>query len=188
MSAAAGAVGSVAGQIGRNLGCRVVGIAGGTDKCRHVVDELGFDACLDYREPDLAGRLARAVSGGIDIYFENVGGPVREAVWPLLNVGARVPVCGLVSGYNGASGARDDGVHDLLMSLITKRIRLQGFMNGDHVAAGFDAFEKQVQMWLDSDQLKAPETIVEGLDRAPEAFIGFFEGRNTGKLLVKLAD
>ena len=109
VSAAAGAVGSVAGQIGRNLGCRVVGIAGGADKCRHVVEELGFDACLDYREPDFASQLARTVPGGVDIYFENVGGVVREAIWPLLNVGARVPVCGLVSGYNGVSGREGRG-------------------------------------------------------------------------------
>lgn len=188
VSAAAGAVGSVVGQIGRILGCRVVGIAGGADKCRDVVSELGFDACLDYRAPDLAAQLAREAPDGIDIYFENVGGPVREAVWPLLNVHARVPVCGLVSGYNGASGIPVEGVHDLLMSLVVKRIRLQGFINGDHVNAAFGLFEAQVRGWLDAGHLRSRETVVEGLDHAPDAFIGLFEGRSTGKLVVKLSD
>lgn len=186
VSAAAGAVGSVVGQVGRLLGCRVVGIAGGEDKCRHVVKELRFDACLDYRAPDLASRLRHALPNGIDIYFENVGGHVREAVWPHLNNDARVPVCGLVSGYNGASGAPDHGVHELLMSLVVKRVRLQGFLNADYVDTAFATFEAQVQEWLDSGQLQAPETVVEGLDQAPEAFVGLFKGHNIGKLLVKL--
>ena len=154
VSAAAGAVGSVAGQVARLLGCRVVGVAGGATKCRAVVGELGFDACLDYRAPDLAARLRQAAPDGIDIYFENVGGPVREAVWPLLNIGARVPVCGLVSSYNGPSGASDESVHDLLMSLILRRVRVQGFMNGDHAGAGFAAFEAQMQGWLDTAEFK----------------------------------
>lgn len=186
VSAAAGAVGSIVGQIGRILGCRVVGIAGGADKCRHVVDELGFDACVDYRAPDLAGQLERAAPDGVDIYFENVGGDVRSAVWPLLNINARVPVCGLVSGYNGAVSTNDESVPDLLMSLIVKRIRLQGFLNGDHVDAAFGAFETKVSGWLKSGDIRANETIVESLDAAPKAFIGLFEGTNTGKLVVKL--
>ena len=188
VSAAAGAVGSVAGQIGRLLGCRVVGIAGGAAKCRAVVDELGFDTCLDYRAPNLAERLGRAAPDGVDIYFENVGGPVREAVWPLLNVGARVPVCGLVSGYNGPSGVSDESVHDFLMSLIFKRVRVQGFINGDHAEAGFEKFEAQVQGWLDAGRIQARETVIEGLDKAADAFIGLFEGRNVGKLIVRLPE
>ncbi|MGK6315575.1 NADP-dependent oxidoreductase [Neorhizobium sp. DT-125] len=186
VSAAAGAVGSVVGQIGRLLGCRVVGIAGGADKCRQVVEELSFDACLNYRAPDLAGRLREAAPDGIDIYFENVGGAVREAVWPLLNNDARVPICGLVSGYNGVTEGAG-GVHALLMSLIVKRIRLQGFMNADHLDS-FPDFERQMRGWLDAGQLRAHETIVDGLDQAPTAFVGLFEGHNTGKLVVRLLE
>ena len=187
VSAAAGAVGSVVGQVGRLLGCRVIGIAGGADKCGHVVDDLRFDACVDYRAPDLRGQLERAAPEGIDIYFENVGGAVREALWPLLNNDARVPVCGLISGYNGMIAAGRGEVHDLLMSLIVKRIRLEGFLNADHLDH-FPAFEAQVRGWLDAGELHASETIVEGLDEAPGAFISLFEGRNIGKLVVKLPD
>jgi NADPH-dependent curcumin reductase CurA len=186
VSAAGGAVGSVAGQIGRLLDCRVVGIAGGADKCRRVVQDLGFDACLDYRAPDLAGRLHEAAPDGIDIYFENVGGAVREAIWPLLNNDARVPVCGLVSGYNGVE-EEAGGVHALLMSLIVRRIRLQGFLNADHLHR-FPDFESQMRGWLDAGRLGAQETIVDGLEQAPTAFIGLFEGRHTGKLVVRLSE
>lgn len=186
VSAAGGAVGSAAGQIGRLLGCRVVGIAGGPEKCRLMVEDFGFDACIDYRAPDFPARLAAAAPGGVDIYFENVGGAVREAVWPLLNTGARVPVCGLVANYNdaGTSGARID---EMLMSLIVKRIRMQGFMNADHVGA-FDTFEGQMRGWLAGGQLRAAESVVHGLGKAPQAFIGLFRGDNTGKLVVQLED
>jgi NADPH-dependent curcumin reductase CurA len=186
VSAAAGAVGSVAGQIGRLLGCRVVGIAGGVDKCRHVVEQLGFDTCLDYRAPNLAGRLKEATPDGIDIYFENVGGAVREAVWPLLNDDARVPVCGLIAGYN--DHVKDAGdVHGMLMSLVVRRIRLQGFLNADH-RDRFPEFLRQMQGWLGRGQLVAPETIVDGLEQAPDAFIGLFEGRHLGKLIVRIPE
>ncbi|MCJ8520981.1 NADPH-dependent curcumin reductase CurA [Pseudorhizobium tarimense] len=186
VSAAAGAVGSVVGQIGRLLGCRVVGIAGGADKCRQVVEEMSFDACLDYRAPDLPVRLREAAPDGIDIYFENVGGAVREAVWPFLNNDARVPLCGLVSGYNGITEGTG-GIHALLMSLIVKRIRLQGFMNAEHLDC-FSDFERQMRGWLDAGHLRAHETIVDGLDQAPAAFVGLFEGHNTGKLVVRLPE
>lgn len=185
VSAAAGAVGSAVGQIGRLLGCRVVGIAGGPEKCRLVVDEFGFDACIDYRAPDFRARLAAAVPAGVDIYFENVGGAVREAVWPLLNNGARVPVCGLVANYNGLNSKSGVQIDDMLMSLIVKRIRLQGFMNADHIEA-FDAFEAQMRGWLADKRLSGAETLVHGLEQAPQAFIGLFRGDNIGKLVVKL--
>jgi NADPH-dependent curcumin reductase CurA len=187
VSAAAGAVGSVVGQIGRLLGCRVVGIAGGADKCRHVVQNLGFDACVDYRAHDFANQLAHEANAGIDIYFENVGGAVREAVWPLLNKDARVPVCGLVSGYNGARPEGAAGVDEFLTTLIVKRIRLEGFLNADHLGA-FPTFEKQVRGWIDGGQLFISETIVEGLHQAPAAFIGLLEGNYRGKLIVKLPE
>jgi NADPH-dependent curcumin reductase CurA len=156
------------------------------DKRRRVVQELSFDACLDYRAPDLAGRLREAAPDGIDIYFENVGGAVREAVWPLLNNDARVPVCGLVSGYNGVK-EEAGGVHALLMSLIGRRIRLQGFLNADHLH-DFPDFESQMRDWLDAGRLRAHETIMDGLEQAPTAFVGLFEGRHTGKLVVRLSE
>lgn len=186
VSAAAGAVGSVAGQIGRLLGCRVVGIAGGLEKCRLMVEAFGFDACIDYRAPDFPARLAAAAPAGVDIYFENVGGAVREAVWPLLNTGARVPLCGLVANYNGAAGAAEAGIDEMLMSLIVKRIRVQGFMNADHIDA-FDAFEAQMSGWLADGRIHAAESIVHGLGQAPQAFIGLFRGDNIGKLVLQLA-
>lgn len=187
VSAAAGAVGSVAGQIGRLLGCRVVGIAGGPEKCRLMVEAFGFDACIDYRAPDFPARLAAALPAGVDIYFENVGGAVREAVWPLLNTGARVPVCGLVANYNGAAGTTGTRIDEMLMSLIVKRIHMQGFMNADHIGA-FDAFEAQMSGWLAGGQLRAAESMVRGLEQAPQAFIGLFRGDNTGKLVLRLED
>ncbi len=185
VGAAAGAVGSVVGQIGRIMGCRVVGLAGGAEKCRHAVEELGFDACLDHRAPDLAGRLAVAAPDGVDIYFENVGGAVRDAVWPRLNIGARVPVCGLVSGYNGVADEPASGVDDLLMSLIVKRVRLQGFMISDHQDA-FDAFRRQMEEWLAAGQVRTREAVAEGLESAPAAFIAMLEGCNTGKSIVRI--
>jgi NADPH-dependent curcumin reductase CurA len=186
VSAAAGAVGSVVGQIGRLLGCRVVGIAGGADKCHRVVEELRFDACIDYRAPDFADQLRKAAPNGVDIYFENVGGSIRDAVWPLFNDDARVPLCGLVSGYNGVV-AEVGGIHDLLMSLIVRRIRLQGFLNADHLGQ-FPDFERQVGDWLAAGEMRAWETIASGLDEAPSAFIDLFKGLNTGKLVVQFAE
>lgn len=186
VSAAAGAVGSVVGQIGRLLGCHVVGIAGGADKCRRVIEDLRFDACIDYRAPDFADQLRNAAPKGVDIYFENVGGPVREAVWPLLNPDARVPVCGLISDYNGAPDEAG-GVNALLMSLIVRRIRLQGYLNADHLER-FPAFEEEASAWLARSEMRAWETIVHGIDQAPSAFIGLFDGNNIGKLIVRLAE
>jgi NADPH-dependent curcumin reductase CurA len=187
VSAAAGAVGSAVGQIGRLLGCKVVGIAGGAKKCRLMTEKFGFDACVDYRAPDFQACLAAAAPMGVDIYFENVGGAVREAVWPLLNQGARVPVCGLVANYNGAAEGAGAGalVDDMLMSLVIKRIRLQGFMNADHIGA-FDTFEAQMRGWLEDSRLRAVETVVQGLGQAPQAFIGLFRGDNIGKLVVQV--
>jgi NADPH-dependent curcumin reductase len=184
VSAAAGAVGSVVGQVGRLLGCHVIGIAGGADKCRRVVEELQFDACVDYRAADFADRLREAAPDGIDIYLENVGGPIREAVWPLLNDDARVPVCGLVAGYNGVLD-EVSGVHGLLISLIVKRIRLEGFLNADHLQS-FPEFEAQMRAWLNTGKVHEWETAIEGLEKAPAAFIGLFQGENAGKLVVSL--
>ncbi|WP_102958899.1 NADP-dependent oxidoreductase [Mangrovicella endophytica] len=185
VGAATGAVGAVVGQIGKIFGCRVVGIAGGERKCRHAVEVLGFDACLDHRTPGLSERLADAAPSGVDVYFENVGGAVRAAVWPLLNVGARVPVCGLVSGYNG-DGVTDGSLHELMMSLIIKRIRMEGFMIADHYGAEFETFSRQMSGWVSAGKIHADEDIVDGLENAPEAFVGMLEGRNLGKTLVRI--
>lgn len=188
VAAATGAVGAVVGQIARLKGARVVGIAGGPDKCRYAVEELGFDACLDHRAPDLAGRLAAACPDGIDVYFENVGGAVLDAVLPRLNHHARVPVCGLIAHYNDdAPPAGPDRRPQLMASVLQKRIRMQGFVILDHYAERFAAFRADMQAWLDAGRITLREDRVEGLEHAPAAFIGMLEGRNLGKLVVRVA-
>jgi NADPH-dependent curcumin reductase CurA len=188
VAAATGAVGAVVGQIARLKGARVVGIAGGPDKCRYAVEELGFDACLDHRAPDLAGRLAAACPDGIDVYFENVGGAVLDAVLPRLNHHARVPVCGLIAHYNeDAPPAGPDRRPQLMASVLQKRIRMQGFVILDHYAERFAAFRADMQAWLDAGRITLREDRVEGLEHAPAAFIGLLEGRNLGKLVVRVA-
>lgn len=189
VAAATGAVGAVVGQIARLKGARAVGIAGGADKCRYAVEELGFDACLDHRAPDLDGRLAAACPDGIDVYFESVGGVVLDAVLPLLNDHARVPVCGVIAHYNDdAPPPGPDRRPQLLATVLQKRIRLQGFIILDHYADRFAAFRGDMQAWLDAGQIKLREDRVEGLEHAPAAFIGLLEGRNFGKLVVRVAD
>jgi NADPH-dependent curcumin reductase len=182
VAAASGAVGSVVGQIARIKGCRAVGIAGGGEKCRFVAEELGFDACVDHRAADFAPRLAAACPNGIDVYFENVGGAVQQAVWPLLNDFARVPVCGLIAQYNAAApmGGPD------MFSVLRKRLTLRGFIVSDF-AEKRDEFLREAGEWVRTGRLKYREDIVEGLERAPAAFLGLLQGRNFGKLLVKVA-
>jgi NADPH-dependent curcumin reductase CurA len=188
VAAATGAVGAVVGQIARIKGARVVGIAGGADKCRYAVEELGFDVCLDRHDPLLVEQLATACPAGIDIYFENVGGVVFEAVLPLLNVGARVPVCGFIAHYN--EEALPPGPNELpllLSTLLQKRIRMQGFIILDHYAERFDAFRRDMSEWVSSGRIKLREHMIEGLENAPRAFIGLLQGRNFGKLVVRVA-
>ena len=187
VAAATGAVGSVVGQIAKRRGAFVVGIAGGPEKCRWAVDELGFDACLDHREPDLGGRLAAACPDGIDVYFENVGGAVFEAVLPLFNTHARVPMCGVVSQYNATTlPSEPDHLPQLLAALVKKRIRMQGFIIFDDYGNRFGEFYEQMSRWHAEGQIKFREDIVDGLEKAPEAFIGLLEGRNFGKLVVRV--
>jgi hypothetical protein len=188
VAAASGAVGSVVGQIARLKGCRVVGIAGGADKCRFVVDELGFDACLDRRSDDLPAQLAAACPKGIDVYFENVGGAVFDAVLPLLNTHARVPVCGLMSLYGGApSAAAVDRLPALTRALLVKRIRMQGFIIFDYEGRQ-NEFLGPMRAWLAEGKVKFREDVVDGLENAPQAFMGLLKGENFGKLVVKVAD
>ena len=188
VAAATGAVGSVVGQIAKLKGCRVVGIAGGAQKCKSAVEDLGFDACIDHHSDDLAAQLAAACPQGIDVYFENVGGKVFDAVLPLLNTGARVPVCGLIAHYNATElPSGPDRTAVLMRTLLTKRIRMQGFIIFDDYGHRYPEFAKEMGAWLTSGQIKFREDIVDGLENAPQAFIGLLEGKNFGKLIVRVA-
>ena len=189
VAAATGAVGAVVGQIAKLKGARVVGIAGGPDKCRHAVEELGFDACLDRHAPQLAGQLAAACPNGIDVYFENVGGAVFDAVLPLLNIGARVPVCGAIAHYNDEALPPGPNRLPLLITmLVQKRIRMQGVVILDHYADRFDAFRREMGEWVGAGKVRLREHVIDGLANASDAFIGLLEGRNFGKLIVSVAD
>jgi len=181
VAAASGAVGSVVGQIAKIKGCRAVGIAGGPEKCRYVVQELGFDACIDHRAADFARQLQVACPAGVDVYFENVGGAVQQAVWPLLNDFARIPVCGLIAQYNAAPMPGPD-----MFSVLRKRLTLRGFIVWDFAAKQAD-FLRDAGEWVRSGRLKYREDVVEGLENAPAAFLSLFRGKNFGKLLVKVA-
>lgn len=188
VAAASGPVGSVAGQIAKLKGCQVVGIAGGEDKCRYVIEELGFDFCVDHRADDLPRHLAAACSKGIDVYFENVGGAVFDAVLPLLNSKARVPVCGLVSAYNAtALPPGPDRLGLLVGTLLRKRIKMQGFIVVDDYGSRWSEFAGAMGEWVQQELIKVREDIIFGLENASEAFIGLLEGRNFGKLVIQLA-
>jgi NADPH-dependent curcumin reductase CurA len=187
VAAASGAVGALVGQIARIKGARAVGIAGGARKCSYVKDDLGFDDCLDHRAPDLAGRLAAACPDGIDVYFENVGGAVFEAVFPLLKPFARVPVCGLISQYNaGPSAAAAISVPQVMRATLTKRLTFRGFIVSDFAARHSD-FLRDMSAWLREGRIKYREDVVEGLEQAPQALIGVLRGENFGKRLVRVA-
>lgn len=186
VAAAAGPVGSLVGQIAKMHGARAVGIAGGPDKCRYV-QELGFDDCLDHRAPDLPGRLAAACPDGVDVYFENVGGAVWDAVLPRLNPFARVPVCGLVSAYNATEPpSGPDRMAMLMRAVLTKRLLIRGFIVWDFAAQQED-FLQTVGGWVAEGRVKHREDVAEGLEAAPAAFIGMLQGRNFGKMLVRVA-
>ncbi|MGO4702247.1 NADP-dependent oxidoreductase [Dyella sp. 2RAB6] len=189
VAAATGAVGSAVGQIAKLKGARVVGIAGGADKCQYAVEELGFDVCLDRRDPELAKKLAEACPNGIDVYFENVGGEVFDAVVPLLNNHARVPVCGIIAHYNDKSLPAGPNRLPLVMStVLQRRVRMEGFIILDHYGKRFEQFFREMSEWIAAGKVKVREDVVDGLENAPLAFIGLLEGRNFGKLVVKVAD
>lgn len=185
VAAATGPVGATVGQIGKLLGCRVVGIAGGPEKCAYAVDELGFDACIDHKAPDFAEQLAKASPDGIDVYFENVGGKVLDAVIPLLNPHARVPVCGLVSQYN-ATGlpTGPDRMNWLMGQILRNKIKVQGFIIFDSFGHLYPDFAKQMGAWVESGKIKYREEIIDGLENAPDAFIGLLNGENFGKRVI----
>ncbi len=187
VSAASGAVGSAVGQIARIKGAKAVGIAGGPDKCRYVVEELGFDACVDHRGGDLPARLKAACPSGIDVYFENVGDAVFEAVFPLLNNFARVPVCGQIATYNATEmPAGSLRTSALTRAILTKRLTLRGFIVSDFASRQAD-FLRDVAAWLREGRIKYREDVVDGLERAPRALIGLLRGENFGKMLVRVA-
>ena len=183
VSAASGAVGSAVGQIAKIKGARAVGIAGSQDKCDYVVRELGFDACVNYKTGDLAAALRAACPGGIDVYFENVGGDVLRAVMTLLNQNARIPLCGLISEYNATDSTPGPNLRPLLFN----RVLIKGFIVSDHLAR-MGEFLKDCGGWVREGRLKYREDVVTGLDRAPEAFIGLLQGKNFGKLLVRVGE
>jgi len=187
VAAATGPVGSAVGQIARIKGARAVGIAGGAKKCAFLRDELGFDAAIDHRAPDFAEQLKAACPEGIDVYFENVGGAVWDAVFPLLNTFARVPVCGLISQYNGAGASGAESVPGLMRQVLTRSLTIRGFIQREF-ADQRPAFLREMAEWIAKGELRYREDIVEGLENMPEAFAGLLEGRNFGKLLIKLAD
>jgi len=187
VAAGSGAMGSVVGQIARLKGCRVVGIAGGSEKCRYVVETLGFDACLDHHSSDLPEALATTCPQGIDVYFESIGGAVFGAVLPLLNVKARVPLCRMIAHYNDTqlpAGPHRTGL--LTRTLLTKRIKMQGFIIFDDYGNRYGEFFTRMHAWLDAGEIKFRKDIIDGLEDAPQAFIGLLEGRNFGKFLVQV--
>jgi NADPH-dependent curcumin reductase len=187
VAAAAGPVGSLVGQIAKMKGCRVVGVAGGAEKCRYLLDELGFDAALDHRAPALPERLQEACPKGIDVYFENVGGAVWDAVFPLLNDFARIPVCGLIAHYNATEPPPGpDRTPIIMRAVLTKRLTIRGFIVWDFASQTKD-FLRDVGGWLRDGKIKYREDIVDGLENAPQAFIGLLKGKNFGKLVVRVA-
>jgi len=181
LSAASGAVGSVVGQLAKIRGCRALGIAGGRAKCDYVAGELGFDACVDYKAGGLYASLKAAAPSGVDVCFENVGGEVFDTVLALMNPYSRITVCGLVSQYN----ATEPYAMKNLRSVLVNRIRMQGFIVSDRMELWPRAIG-ELAGWLKAGRLKYRESVAEGLENAPGAFIGMLKGQNFGKQLVKL--
>ncbi len=189
VAAATGPVGSTVGQIGKLKGCRVVGVAGGAEKCRHATEVLGFDQCLDHHADDFAEQLKQACPQGIDIYYENVGGKVFDAVLPLLNTQARVPVCGLVSGYNATDLPPGPDRLGLLMgTILKKRIRMQGFIINQDYGHRIEEFQQQMGQWVKEGNIHYREEVTDGLENAPDALIGLLEGKNFGKVVIRVAN
>jgi len=187
VAAASGAVGSVVGQIAKLNGCRAVGIAGSPEKCRYVVEELGFDACVSHYDDDFPAQLKAACPDGIDVYFENVGGKVFTAVSKLLNTFARIPVCGLIANYNLTELPAGPDMTPLLQrQILTHRLTLRGFIVWDFADQAKE-FIATVGAWVKEGKIKYREDIVDGLENAPEAFIGLLNGRNFGKLIIRVS-
>ena len=188
VSAATGAVGGVVGQLARISGCRVVGIAGAKEKCSYAVEELGYHACVSHHSPDLKNQLAEACPDGVDVYFENVGGVVFDAVFDYLNIGARMTVCGMISHYNEtARSPEPDRLPRIMRAILTRRLKIQGIIVFDYAHREPD-FLADVSKWIRNGELRYREDIVDGLDNAVSAFQGLFTGNNFGKLLIRVSD
>jgi NADPH-dependent curcumin reductase len=188
VAAASGPVGSLVGQFAKMAGARAIGIAGGPDKCRYVVDELRFDACVDHRAPDFPAKLAAECPKGVDVYFENVGGAVWQAVLPLLNTFARVPVCGLIAQYSAAGQPAGPNLLPATMrQILTKSLTLRGFLNTEFVPEHFADFLKIVSAGIADGRIRYREDVTEGLENAPAAFMGLLQGKNFGKVLVRVS-
>lgn len=180
-------VGATVGQIGKILGCKVICIAGGAEKCKHAIKTLGFDACIDHKSTDFSKELVAATPEGIDIYFENVGGKVFDAVLPQLNPGARVPVCGLVSQYNATSlPAGPDRLGYLMGQILRKRITMRGFIIFEDFGFLYPEFSDQMGEWLKAGKIHYREQIIDGLEQAPVTFIGMLNGNNFGKCVIRV--
>ncbi len=187
VAAATGPVGATVGQIAKIKGCKVVGVAGGSEKCAHAVENLGFDACIDHKADDFAEQLEKACEQGIDVYYENVGGKVFDAVLPLLNTSARVPICGLVSQYNATSLPEGpDRLGMLMGQLLTKRIKMQGFIIFDDYGDRYDEFAQDMQKWLQDGEIQYREHLVDGFEKTISAFNDMISGKNFGKTVVKI--
>jgi NADPH-dependent curcumin reductase CurA len=187
VAAASGPVGSLVGQLAKIAGARAVGIAGGTDKCAFVKNELAFDDAVDHRASDFPARLAAACPDGIDVYFENVGGAIWQAVLPLLNNFARVPVCGLIAQYNGpGAGDGTDRLPATMREILSKSLTLRGFINYEFAEAHYPEFLREVGAGIAAGRIRYREDIVESLEKAPAAFIGMLDGHNFGKVVVRV--
>jgi NADPH-dependent curcumin reductase len=187
VAAASGPVGSLVGQLARIAGARVVGIAGGADKCAYVRERLQFDAAIDHRAGGLSGALAAACPDGVDVYFENVGGPIWDAVLPLLNRYARVPVCGLIAHYNDIQPATGSPVSGTMLTVLRRSLLIRGFINTEFAADHYDSFLKELSPLVRSGDIRYREDITEGLEAAPGAFIDMLAGRNFGKALIRVS-
>jgi NADPH-dependent curcumin reductase CurA len=183
VSAAAGAVGMTVGQVAKHLGCRVVGIAGGFDKCRFVVEELGFDACIDYKEGPIGAGLKQHCPDGVDVYFDNVGGEILDAVLTRINLKARIVICGAISQYNNTTPVRGPANY---LSLLVNRARMEGMVVFDY-APRYPEGVARLGQWLREGSFKSREHVVEGLENFPAALLMLFEGKNFGKLVLKIA-
>jgi len=184
VSGAAGAVGMTVGQVAKQLGCRVVGIAGGADKCRFVVEELGFDACIDYKAGDVHGGLKQHCPQGVDVYFDNVGGDILDTVLTRINMKARIVICGAISQYNATEAVKGPANY---LSLLVNRARMQGMLVTDY-ASRYPEGVAAIARWMKEGSFKSREHIVEGFETFPSTLLMLFRGENLGKLVLKVAD
>jgi len=188
VAAASGAVGSAVGQIGKIHGCNVIGIAGSQQKCSYVTGTLGFDSCIDYHHINFEEKIKAACPNGIDIYWENVGGKIFDAVLPLLNDFARIPVCGLISMYNQTSFLTEPNkLAPLFRSILTKRLSIRGFIVFDFEKQKVEAIEKMTA-WVNNGKIKYKEDFIDGLENSPKAFIGLLDGKNFGKQIIRVSE